>query len=152
MKTETTPQHSCPFSRLTTALLGLLIIHLTGCASVPEGSAAMKQQALSFTPSPGNADLYVIRPYNYVGGAVLFGVNLDYQEFGALETSSYLFGEVPPGKHVLRAGAGGTPNSQSLAFTAEAGKSYFFTVKPGWVSLDVKQISETDGQNLRSEI
>ncbi len=118
----------------------------------------MKQQPLSFTPPPDKAGLYVIRPYHfyndsyYGGSAILFNVSLDYQDCGTLETNSYLFGLVSPGKHALGPANFNGLNSSSLAvhFTAEAGKNYFFTATGKGSSrsrhLQVDPISETDGQ------
>jgi hypothetical protein len=147
------------FFWLAAALLGLLVIPMAGCTvvemqpelhespmSVPEGSPAMKQQALSFTPPPGKAGLYVIRLchfYNdsyYGGSVVLFDISLDYQDFGSLETNSYLFATLPAGNHVLG----------PLHFTVAAGSNYYFTATHAGASrarhLEVDAISETDGQ------
>jgi hypothetical protein len=142
MKISKIARRSHEFSWLVTMLVCLLLLQITGCASVPEGSSTMKQQALSFTPPPEKAGVYVIRPYNYVGSGVLFEITLDHQEFGSLATKSYLFAVVPPGKHVLR-----MPNvvSEDTPFTAEAGKNYFFTFKTLW-GVRIDPISEADGQ------
>ena len=154
MKTETAGRGSRQFSWLATALSGLLIAQMTGCVDrpkpglAPEGSPAMKQQALSFAPPPNRAGVYVIRPYKfandtYYGGfASLFNISLDYQGFGALETNSYLFGIVSSGNHVLG----------PVHFTAEAGKNYYFIVRGvGFMGSSIRhmqfdRISETDGQ------
>jgi hypothetical protein len=147
MKTETNTRHSRQFSWLATALLGLLIIQITGCSSVPEGSAVMKQQALSFTPPPGKAGIYVIRPYHMLGAAVLNNISLDYQVFGALGTSSYLYGTVSPGLHTLRSSLG-AGSMEVVPFTVEAGKNYYFEAGASLTAntILIKSISETDGQ------
>lgn len=153
MKTETFTQCPRQFSRLATALLGLLIMQMTGCeapspTSVPEGSAAMKQQALSFTPPPGKAGVYVIR----VDGGPNVHVSLDYQEFGSLQAKSYLFGLVASGKHALGPSDINLLDSGSLAvrFTAESGKNYYFKATGSGnsnpVDVHVVPISETNCQ------
>jgi hypothetical protein len=161
MKTETTTPRSSQFSWLATALLGLSIIQITGCADVqstPEGSSAMKQQALSFAPPPGKACIYVIRPYHFYNDSYYghsgnpFNISLDYQAFGSLDVNSYLFGVVPPGKHIL--GSSDTdmfdPGSNSGSFIAEAGKNYYFTATGVGATrfrhLQIESISEIDGQ------
>jgi hypothetical protein len=168
MKTEMTPRRSRQFSWLAIAFLGLLITQITGCetpppTTVPEGSAAMKQQALSFTPPAGKAGIYVIRPYqfnfeeaydyrlfDYYNANIHIG--LDYQEFGSLQTNSYLFGLVPPGKHALGPSDIDLLDSRSLSvqFTAEAGKNYYFTATGRGDliprDLHITPISETNGQ------
>jgi hypothetical protein len=152
MNTETTAKFSRQFSWLAATLLGLLIIQITGCANVPEGSPAMQQQALSFSPPPGKAGLYVIRPNRYAGSILLDEITFDYQECGSLAPDTYLFGTIAPGQHLLKAD---NPNLGSyIHFTAEAGKNYYFTisVKSAIVLLESRyqmeldQVSETDGQ------
>jgi hypothetical protein len=145
MKTETAPRRSRQFSWLATTLLGVLITQITGCTSVPEGSPEMKQQALSFTPPPGKAAIYVIRPFKMLGGAVLTGISLDYQKFGELHTSSYLYGTVPPGLHTLRASDKGY-GFEVVPFTVEAGKNYYFTFKLELPHPIIEPISEAAGQ------
>jgi hypothetical protein len=150
MKTDTTPRRSRQFSWLAIPLLGLLVMQITGCetpspTSAPEGSASMKQQALSFSPPPGKAGIYVIRPHqfyndSYYGNTAAFQITLDYQDFGSVGINSYLFALVPPGKHSLGPGF----------FTVEAGKNYYFTATGAGISgarhLEIYPISETDGQ------
>jgi hypothetical protein len=143
MKTEMTTQCSRQFSWLATVLLGLLIIQITGCSSVPEGSATMKQQALSFAPPSGKAGVYLIRPSQFVGGGALNKVDLDYEEFGVLDTSSYLYGIVTPGQHTLRGLGSGV---ELVPFTAEAGKNYYFTISTAFTHYVIAPIPETDGQ------
>jgi hypothetical protein len=153
MKTETTARRSRQILCLAVALPALLAMG-TGCTSMgmPEGSPAMKQQALSFTPPPGKAGVYVIHPYQIsfgVGGLVgntmmreSSQVNLDYQEFGQVDFNTYLFGLVPPGDHVLSSGDI-VSSTKVVHFTAEAGKNYFFMV--GADGID--STSETNGQS-----
>jgi hypothetical protein len=144
MKTETTSGRYLYISWLAVALLGFLI---AGCSSFPEGSAAMKQQALSFTPPPGRAGIYVIRPFQMLGGGVLDKISLDYQEFGVLDTSTYLFATLPPGRHSFRTSLG-AGSMEVVPFTVEAGKNYYFHVRASLVAntILIEPISETDGQ------
>jgi hypothetical protein len=159
MKTETTARRSRQFSWLASALLGLLIIQITGCASVPEGSDAMKQQALSFAPPSGKAGFYVIRPYEYTGSVLLDTISFDYQECGSLATDTYLFGTVLPGEHTLQANNPNGLGSVVVHFTAVTGKNYYFTVgvksvlvlaglAPTHYEMVINNISETDGQKF----
>jgi hypothetical protein len=156
MKPETTVQRSRKFPWLMTMLLGLFIMQITGCANVPVGSATMKQQALSFTPPPGKAGLYVIRSTEYSGSVLLEVISLDYEGCGSLAGTTYLFGTVLPGEHVIQSG---TPDSSSsvVHFTAAAGKNYYFMAgikgavfglasAPATGKAVIQQISETDGQ------
>jgi hypothetical protein len=144
MKIETMEGRSRRISWPAVAMLGFL---MAGCASVPEGSAAMKQQALSFTPPPGKAGIYVIRPSQFLGGGVLDKISLDYQEFGVLGTSSYLFTTLPPGRHSFRTSLG-AGSMEVVPFTVEAGKNYYFHVRASLAAntILIEPISETDGQ------
>jgi hypothetical protein len=145
MKIKTLTRRFRQFSWLAALLLGLLTIQITGCSSVPEGSAAIKQQALSFAPPPGMAAVYVIRPFHMLGGAVLTSVSLDYQEFGLLHTSSYLYGTVPPGQHTVRANDKQF-GFEIVPFTAEAGKNYYFKYTLELKHPVIEPIPEPDGQ------
>jgi hypothetical protein len=169
MKTEATTRGSPAGSWLAFVLLNLLLLQITGCTvellappvALPEGSAAMKQQALSFTPPSGMAGLYIIRPYHfyndtyYGGGAMLLNISLDYQDFGALETNSYLFAPVPPGKHTLSPGGsfdGLDSSSLAVRFTTEGGRNYYFTATGAGATkfrhLAFDAVSETNGQEF----
>jgi hypothetical protein len=72
---------------------------------------------------------------------------LDYQEFGVLDKSTYLFAIVSPGRHSFRSSleAG---SMDVVPFTVEAGKNYYFKVKASLTAngILVEPISEADGQ------
>jgi hypothetical protein len=154
MKSQMTKRQCIQASLLMTALLGLLIMQFTGCADLavglPEGSAAMKQQALSFTPPDGKAGVYVIRrrhdPVLYQVLNAVFDINLDQQEFGSLAKGYFLFGTLQPGEHTLsmNTGMGG---SSPLQFNTEAGKNkYFLTENTRAGQAYFEPLSEADGQ------
>jgi hypothetical protein len=69
-----------------------------------------------------------------------------------LETNSYLFALVSPGKHILVYSIPDVfPSGSNRGnFTVEAGKNYYFTATGGGISrarhLEIDPISETDGQ------
>ena len=123
-----------------------VMLLMSGCQSVPEASSDLKQQALNFTPPSGMAGLYVIRPYHFAGSAVNWLVRLDYQDFGLLETSSYLYSPILPGKHFLRMGQEG---SKVETFVAEAGVTYYYRMKPSFHP--IARISEAEGQKYVRE-
>ena len=124
-------------------LFAALVTLMSGCQSVPEASSGLKQQALSFTPPSGMAGLYVIRPWHLGGAAINWEVRLDYQGFGSLETSSYLYSAILPGKHFLRMGQGDTGVN---TFIAKAGENYYFSSKISILGPVFYPISEADGQ------
>lgn len=120
---------------------------LSGCASVPPASSTFERKALSFTPATGTASIYVYRPYNFLAGGSLFNISLDYKEFGNLETKTYLFGNITPGPHIVRAEHLGTNQSKPAKFEAEAGKLYFFKVTPGWGGINIELVGQSEGRN-----
>jgi hypothetical protein len=129
------------------AIAGLLL--LAACASVPRGSDRLAQQAQTFVPPPGKANLYVVRPYHFTGSAGLYSLTLDFNELGTLGLRSYLYGAIEPGEHFLGSTIqGASPNR--LKFTAEAGRNYYFKVSPafsvaGW---DFEPLDEADGREM----
>jgi hypothetical protein len=160
MNSKTNTSHSYRFSWAACALLGyLLIVYLTGCGTTPEGSSELKQQALSFTPPSGKANIYVIRPGRFSGKLIEYGVNLDLQPFGSLPNNSYLYGVVLPGKHGLQGTiqkvriitGGQIYVSAPLNFVAEADTNYYFRLDLGgigpWSAPDLVQISETEAKS-----
>lgn len=118
---------------------------MTGCASVPTASPDFERKAMSFTPPPGMASVYVYRPYSFAGSALLDNVSLDYKEFGTLANSTYLFGTVDPGAHVLKSKFGMTQQVDLLRFDAEPGKLYFFKALFGLV-FSFEQVDEKEGR------
>lgn len=125
-----------------------LVTLMSGCQSVPKASSELKQQALSFTPPPGMAGLYVIRPYHFAGSAVNYIFRLDYQDFGSLETKSYLYSPILPGKHFLRQGQVDS-GFHAETFVAKAGQNYYFSIK---ISINpFIQIPEAEGQKYVRE-
>jgi hypothetical protein len=120
---------------------------LIGCASVPTASLDFEREAMKFTPPPEMAAVYVYRPYNVIGSAILFLVSIDYKDFGSVSTDTYLFGTIRPGQHVIKA-AGGIPLSvASTKFEAETGRLYYFKISPGWSGINIEQMDETKGRD-----
>ena len=68
---------------------------------------------------------------------------LDYQDFGTLETSSYLFSPILPGKHFLRLNTGDTGVN---TFVAKAGENYYFSAKISILGPVFYPVSEAEGQ------
>jgi hypothetical protein len=160
MNSKTNTSRSYRFSWAAYALLGnLLIVYLTSCGTTPEGSSELKQQALSFTPPTGKANVYVVRPDRFSGKPLEYGVNLDLQPFGTLANNSYLYGVVLPGKHGLQGTiqkvrlltGGQTYVSAPLNFVAEADKNYYFRLDLGgigpWSAPKLVQVSETEAKS-----
>src|SRR5262249_170393 len=117
--THTVKEASMTRSCLVRAVGIAALLLVTGCATVPKASDRLAQQSRTFVPALGKVNVYVIRPYNFIGGALRWTVTLDSGEFGSLGLRSYLYGVVEPGEHVvgsLPPQVGGSPNR--VGFTA----------------------------------
>ena len=130
-----------------TATFIVVACTMTGCASVPTASTTFESKAMRFTAPPGMAAVYVYRPFNLIGSAVLFAVSLDYKDFGSVATKTYLFGTVKPGPHVIKAGGGIPLSIASISFNAQAGKLYFFKVGPGLNQINIEEVDEKTGRD-----
>ena len=131
-----------PF-RIATVISALL--SLAACASVPPASDRLTQQSRAFIPPPGKANVYVVRPYNYAGSCCVWPVSLDFQEFGSLGLSSYLYGVVDPGDHFVGSTLMGSSPTR-VKFNATAGSNYFFKISPGFASISIDRLTEEDGR------
>lgn len=133
--------------KLLAPLLAILSVCLVGCATVPMGTEADKQVAVSFTPQPGKANVYIIRQ-EALGGGILATAAIDTQMVGGLQVGSFVFRPVTPGAHI--ASVYSNENQSSVPFNAEAGRNYFFEVESeiGLVSARfvIHQMSEQDGK------
>lgn len=101
-------------------------------------------------PTPGKAGVYVIRPSSPVAVALLYSLSLDYVPFGTLASGTYLYAEVDPGEHLLKA----VPVRHSAAegkpctLTAEASKLYFLQTKLGFGYMSLEPVEETEGREI----
>jgi hypothetical protein len=116
-------------------------------AQTKKASDALTQQSRTFVPPPGKANVYVIRPENFLGLSLWY-VTLDYQRFGNLGPRSYLYGVVDPGDHLVKFWTGQTSGqSKALEFTAVSERNYFLKVSQGWSS-QIAALEEEEGRSL----
>jgi Protein of unknown function (DUF2846) len=99
----------------------------SGCATVPMGTEAEKQAAVSFSPPPGMANVYIIRREAGFGAAILSTASIDNQMVGGVQTGSFIYRTVSPGPHTVSVFS--NENQRSLPFNAEAGQNYYFDVQ-----------------------
>jgi hypothetical protein len=71
-----------------------LLLTMTGCASVPPASNQARNLAISFTPPPQSAGVYIFRFTGIMGRAVLWPVCLDGCAVGEVADKSYLYIQV----------------------------------------------------------
>jgi hypothetical protein len=131
------------------AILAVLALLATACASVPvvPASDQLTRHARSFSPPPGQANVYVIRGPRHPADQPVWTVDLDFRGFGTLPPESYLYGWIAPGVHVL-AVLHDSQVQQRVRFRAKEGQTYFFTVVPGLLTLFVERVDEETGRAL----
>jgi len=133
----------------------ILLVFLTaGCASfrspVKKASDSLAQKALQFSPPPGRAAIYVIRPFGFVAAGSPMHLFIDHREFGRLPAGTFLYGEVSPREHILETADFPGCKSRFIKFTAEEGRCYFIYATVGW-SLNLDILSEEEGRRLVSK-
>lgn len=98
-----------------------LVAALSGCASVPMGDVRQDTALKTFAAKPGQAGLYIYRNETF-GSAVRMEVAVDGQPLGQTAPQTYLYKELPPGRHTVSAKA---ENQETLTIDMAPGKLYY---------------------------
>jgi hypothetical protein len=106
--------------KIKTALLMLLI--LSGCASVPMASPEHDAYAKNFTVVKDQSRIYLFRNEN-LGSAVRITVALDGKIMGQTAPKTYFYWNVAPGIHEVSCMS--SEANDSIRFTAEAGEPVY---------------------------
>jgi len=126
--------------------MAIVTLIVGGCTSVPPATPALKEQALSFKPLPGQGAVYVICPKYFMGGNALWDIRLDGQKVSYLKTGSYLYTPVWPGEHVL-ASSGDDDGESHLNFVVGEGQNGFFAIGPSFSKGYIRLIDAEAGEN-----
>ncbi len=101
----------------------LLLVILSGCASVPMATEAEDAAAKSFSPPPADkAGLYIYRN-SRLGGALKKSVYIDGEVIGETGPNTYFYTLVEPGERKLSTESEFGEND--LVLQAEAGKNHY---------------------------
>ena len=112
--------------RIALTLAPLLFLAIAcSVASAPQDLAVT---ALTFTPSPGKARIYVYRPSRFVGSAARLKVAIDSQFVGKTASGTFLMVEVEPGPH--RISGLSMESDRGVVIEALADSTYFFKLWP----------------------
>jgi len=137
---------STPFS------IFLMVLLVPACVSFPKASDELTRQARQFSPSPGRAAVYVIRPNQFVAAGSFIGLWIDHKKIGRLPPRSFLYTEVLPREHVIELTEVVNVKNTSHRFTAEEGKCYFFTAEILIsANMSLSALSEAEGKQLVSD-
>ena len=128
------------------AISTVLILLLSGCASVPMASLDQDTKAKDFSPIPNKASLYIYRNESF-GAAIPMTVTVNGKALGQTAAQTYFRLNLNPGKYAVESHA---ENVSTLPLTTEAGKNYFVwqEVKMGmWMARSLlQQTDETTGR------
>ena len=133
-------------------VLFLMLLLVTGCVQFPKASDEFTRQARQFSPSPGRAAVYVIRPNQFVAAGSFIGLWIDHKKIGRLPPRSFLHTEVLPREHVIELTEVVNVKNTSHRFVAEEGKCYFFNAEiviSG--NMSVSALSDQEGRQLVSD-
>ena len=139
-----------PLALVRLALLFVVFLSASGCATVPMAPQEKDAAAKTFATAPELANLYVYRASQF-GSAVKYPVMLDGKMLGELPGSAFIFMQVAPGPHTLYVSA---ESSKTIPFTAETGKSVYIKVTPamGWVTPNVSLTLMTDEKEAQGDV
>ncbi|MDD1016877.1 DUF2846 domain-containing protein [Pseudomonas rubra] len=131
----------------TLVLASLLSLFLSGCAFVPMATPKEESQAKAFTPSTGMTGLYIYRN-EYRGGAIKMQVTVDGRILGKTVANSFLYTELPPGRHVITADGG---NTDQIKVNAVPGQNIFVhqAIKAGFAAAgsSMRVVDSQEGQS-----
>ncbi|MCF8197437.1 MAG: DUF2846 domain-containing protein [Sulfuritalea sp.] len=128
------------------AFSAVLVLLLSGCASVPMAPLDQDTKAKDFSPIPNKASLYIYRNESF-GAAIPMTVSVNGKALGQTAAQTYFRLNLTPGKYNVESHA---ENVSNLPLTTEAGKNYFVwqEVKMGmWMARSLlQQTDETTGR------
>ena len=126
--------------------VSVLILLLTGCASVPMAPLDQDTKAKDFSPAPNKASLYIYRNES-MGAAIPMTVSVNGKALGQTAAQTYFRLNIMPGKYSVESHA---ENVSSFSLPVEAGKNYFVwqEVKMGmWMARSLlQQVDEATGR------
>ena len=104
---------------------------ISGCEPTPLMPATLDDEGKRFSPAPGKANIYVVRP-SIVGGRFPWNIHVDGQPAGLIAAHTYLLLEIEPGKHGVTAIT--SENQHSIVVSANRGENHYLEVvsRVGW--------------------
>lgn len=108
-------------TKLCTTLLFAALLALTGCASVPMGDPAQDAALKKFAAKEEVSGIYIYRNENF-GAAIKMDVEVDGAPLGQTAAKTYLYKEVPAGKHRITSKS---ENDDTIEIDTVAGKLYY---------------------------
>ena len=117
------------------------VVLLATCAGVPTAPDNAPGSTQTYQPPEGKANIYIVRPFSFLGAVNLAQVFVDGKLLGSIGVGTYFVVAVDPGQHSVVAT---DPQwNAKVKLTAESGKNYFCSLAIGF-SLD--QLDEKAGE------
>lgn len=107
--------------RKSACFLGVVLLALAGCATVPMANVANDTAAKRFAPTEGQAVVYIYRNET-LGAAIKMEVAVDRKPVGQTAAHTYFRLVLPPGRHVI-VSQGDT--EKALVFEAKPDQVYY---------------------------
>lgn len=120
---------------------------LSACSTTKMADPAREAETKDFKSKPDAAVVYIYRNER-IGAGVGMDVSIDGKHVGKTVAKSYIYAEVPPGKHSVK---GEAENDSNLDLDAKLGKVYYIwqEVKMGilYARNKLQLVGEEEGKN-----
>jgi len=125
------------FQLIAHALVGMWILGIFGCASVPLAPPAQAQIVRNMQPPPGKALVYVIRMQQLQGSGLPTPIYIDQRHIGTIVAGTYLATLIQPGRHSFSVQFGGDRKNkfQIMDLSLAEGQTAFLLYKRGTMNL-----------------
>jgi hypothetical protein len=143
-----TSKEDAMLNKILIFLTLVLLVNLTGCASVPMAPTADDQLRKQFpAPTEGKVGLYIFRD-SVFGAALTKIIYVDDQIIGATAPNTYFYREITPGQHKLSTQSEFSNND--LTINTNPGINYYVRhyIKMGVFvgGANFEQVSEENGK------
>jgi hypothetical protein len=137
------------FEKLSLLGISVLLVILSGCASVPMASQEQDRAAKTFAPPPPEASgIYIFRN-SFIGQGLRKRISLDGRKIGESANKVYFYKLITPGSHTLSTESEFSDNL--ISFQTQPGKNYFARqyIKMGAFvgGANVEMVGEEEGKN-----
>ena len=134
--------------------VGLILMTLGGCATVPMASVEKDAEAKEFkAPPEGKSGLYIFRD-SFVGQALKKTIRVDGEIIGESAPDVYFYKVLDAGKHTISTESEFSPND--LIIKTEPKKNYFVEnyIKMGVFvgGANLEEVSESEGMTRVSKL
>jgi hypothetical protein len=143
----------CAFNKLTKGeiiymrnilllFMGVLIVFLSGCATVPMATLELDKKAKDFSTLPDKGSVFIFNNSNLGTDAQLISVN--GKTVGSIAALTYFRFNLIPGKYSINSFA--SYGNSTINLNVEAGTNYFVWLHITLFNAKLEQVNETEGR------